>query len=79
MGVCLGILPIWGFQMAAAMVVAHKLRLSKPLVVAASNVSLPAAIPLILWLSLVTGRFVVSGRLDLALSQRGLMLGTVWH
>ena len=55
-----GILPIWGFQMAAAVVVAHALRLSKPIVVAASNISIPALVPGILYLSLVTGRFVLS-------------------
>jgi len=78
LGVCLGILPIWGFQIAAAVLVAHKLKLSKPLVVAASNISIPVMIPLILWLSLVAGQFALSGRLDFSLAREGVSLITVW-
>jgi len=64
LGVFLGILPIWGFQIAAAVVLAHLLRLSKVMVVAASNISFPAAIPFILYASLLLGIFVWTGRLD---------------
>jgi len=78
-GVFLGILPIWGFQMAAAVVVAHKLRLSKPLVLSASNISFPALLPFILWLSLVVGRFALTGRADLALSRDGLTSAAAWQ
>ena len=78
-GVFFGILPIWGFQMAAATAVAHRLRLSKPLVVAASNISIPVMIPFILWLSLVVGRFAFTGHLDVTLSQQSLTLATVWR
>jgi len=77
-GVFFGILPIWGFQMAAAVVVAHRLRLSKPLVLAASNVSFPVLIPLILWLSLLVGHFVFTGSLALNLSFHGLTRARAW-
>jgi len=50
--------------MAAAVLVAHRLRLSKPLTVAASNISFPAAIPFILFGSLLLGRFILTGRID---------------
>jgi uncharacterized protein (DUF2062 family) len=63
-GVCFGILPIWGFQTAAALLVAHQLRLSKVLAAAATNVSFPAAIPFILYASLLTGRLALTGHVD---------------
>ena len=78
LGVCFGILPIWGFQIAAAVVVAHRMRLSKPLVVTASNISIPVMIPFILWLSLVVGRLALTGQIDPTLSRQGWTLGTVW-
>jgi glycosyltransferase involved in cell wall biosynthesis len=64
LGVFFGILPIWGFQMAAAVLAAHLLRLSKGVALAMSNVSFPAAIPFILYASLVIGRFALYGNLD---------------
>ena len=67
-GVFFGILPIWGFQMAAAALVAHRLKLSKPLALTASNISFPLMIPAILYASVVIGRLVLAGRLDLSLS-----------
>ena len=79
LGVCFGILPIWGFQMAAALVVAHHLRLSKVLVVAASNISFPAAIPFILYASLLTGRLALTGHLDHSLHYGDLNLAAVWN
>lgn len=65
LGVCCGILPVWGFQMALAAVAAHRLRLSKPIAVAASNISVPVMIPFILYGSLATGRLVLGRSLDL--------------
>ena len=74
LGVFFGILPIWGFQIAAAMVAAHWLRLSKPLVLAASNISMPPATPFILYLSLLLGRVLLHRRLDTSLPVEGLSL-----
>ena len=45
--------------MAVAAVAAHRLRLNKPLAVAASNISIPVFIPLILYASIITGRLVL--------------------
>ncbi len=73
-GVCFGILPIWGFQMMAAFAVAHVLRLSKAVVLLVSNISIPAFMPVILYASLVTGRLVLARRLDFSLSVSGLDL-----
>lgn len=77
-GVCFGILPIWGFQLAAAMVAAHLLRLSKPLTFLAANVSFPAAIPFILYASLLTGRFVLADPTEWSSDLSALNRTTVW-
>lgn len=78
LGVMFGILPIWGFQIAAAVIVSDRLKLNKPLTVVASNVSFPAMIPLILYLSLMTGRLVLMGNVDRWGEQASLTTSTVW-
>ncbi|MCP4638952.1 MAG: DUF2062 domain-containing protein [bacterium] len=77
-GVCCGILPFWGFQMAAAVLAAHVLKLSKPVALAASNISFPAAIPFILYASLLTGRLILTGHIDYALHPSGLGIDAIW-
>jgi glycosyltransferase involved in cell wall biosynthesis len=59
-GVFMGIIPIWGFQLVAAIALAFLFRLNKPLVILFANISIPPMIPLILFLSLVCGKFWVS-------------------
>jgi glycosyltransferase involved in cell wall biosynthesis len=54
-GVLMGIVPIWGFQLVVAIALAFILRLNKPLVIVAANISIPPMIPVILFLSHVTG------------------------
>lgn len=54
-GVLMGIVPIWGFQLMVAIALAFILRLNKPLVIVAANISIPPMIPVILFLSHVTG------------------------
>ncbi len=61
LGVFMGIVPIWGFQMIVAAAVAQLLKLNKVLVLVASNISIPPFIPFILYFSYKTG---------------GLLLGT---
>ncbi|MGM9743437.1 MAG: DUF2062 domain-containing protein [Candidatus Cryptobacteroides sp.] len=55
LGVFMGIVPIWGYQMICALALAHLLRLNKVIVVVASNISLPPVIPFILFGSYWTG------------------------
>ncbi len=55
-GVFMGIVPLWGFQMAVALVLAALLRLNKALTLIASNISIPPMIPLIVFLSFLLGR-----------------------
>lgn len=54
-GVFMGIVPIWGFQMAVAVVLAHLLKLNKIIVLAFSNISIPPCIPIIIYASLWCG------------------------
>jgi glycosyltransferase involved in cell wall biosynthesis len=56
-GIFMGIVPIWGFQLAAAIFLAILFRLNKPLVIIAANISIPPMIPLIIYLSYKTGAF----------------------
>src|SRR5687767_15728649 len=52
----MGIIPLWGFQLAIAITLAFLLRLNKALVIIAANISIPPMIPLILFLSHLTGK-----------------------
>ncbi len=54
-GVFMGIVPIWGFQMVAAIFLAILFKLNKPLVIIASNISVPPMIPLIIFGSYKAG------------------------
>jgi glycosyltransferase involved in cell wall biosynthesis len=59
-GVFMGIIPIWGFQLIAAIALAFLFKLNKPLVILFANISIPPMIPLILFLSLVCGKFWIT-------------------
>ncbi len=54
-GIFMGIIPIWGFQLATAIFMAILLKLNKPLVIVAANISIPPMIPLIIFLSYKMG------------------------
>ena len=64
LGMTIGILPIWGFQIITAAFLAARLRLNKFITVAASNISFPAVIPFIFYFALVIGHALLSGGLD---------------
>jgi len=59
LGILCGILPVWGYQMALALILAYLLRLNKIISVTASNISIPPMIPLILYSSYVTGKLLI--------------------
>lgn len=63
LGLFMGIAPLWGFQIALTLVLAHLLNASKTVAVVASNISFPLMIPPILYGSLVMGRWSL-GRED---------------
>lgn len=54
-GIFTGILPVWGFQLALAITLAHVFGVSKLISSVAANISIPPMIPLILYLSYLTG------------------------
>ncbi len=56
-GVFMGIIPIWGFQLLAAIFLAVLFRLNKPLVIVAANISIPPMIPVIIYGSYKMGAF----------------------
>lgn len=56
-GIFMGIIPIWGFQLVAAIFLAVLFNLNKPLVIIAANISIPPMIPVIIFLSYKMGAF----------------------
>jgi len=56
-GVFMGIIPIWGFQLVAAIFLAILFKLNKGLVIIAANISIPPMIPLIVFGSYKAGAF----------------------
>jgi glycosyltransferase involved in cell wall biosynthesis len=59
LGIFMGIAPIWGYQLITAISLAYLLRLNKILVIVAAQISIPPLIPLILYLSFVTGSIIL--------------------
>ncbi len=58
-GVFMGIFPVWGYQLLLGFLLAHWLKLNKAIFFIAANISLPPMIPFILYLSYVTGSFLM--------------------
>lgn len=56
LGVFFGIMPIWGYQWAGALFVAHIFKLNKVVTYSFTNISIPPMIPLILFASIKTGK-----------------------
>jgi uncharacterized protein (DUF2062 family) len=52
----MGIVPIWGFQMLVAIAISLVYRLNKTLVILAANISIPPMIPVVLYVSHLTGK-----------------------
>jgi glycosyltransferase involved in cell wall biosynthesis len=59
LGIFFGIMPIWGYQWAGALLVAQLLKLNKVITYVFTNISIPPMIPLILFASVKTGSFFV--------------------
>ena len=58
-GAFMGVAPVWGWQMAIALGIAVVFRLNKIIVLAVSNISIPPMIPIILYLSYISGGIVL--------------------
>jgi glycosyltransferase involved in cell wall biosynthesis len=68
LGIFLGIIPIWGYQMLAAYGLSHVFKLNKFIALVASNISIPPMLPLILYGSFVTGAWAFGKPFDLNLN-----------
>jgi glycosyltransferase involved in cell wall biosynthesis len=74
LGIFMGIIPIWGYQLVSAIALAYLLKLNKFVVIVTANISIPPMIPVLLYLSYITGGFVMGkGFATLSFSQ-GLTL-----
>ena len=58
-GVFMGIIPIWGYQLASAIFLAYVFKLNKVIVAIAANISLPPIIPFILLASVKIGELIL--------------------
>ena len=76
-GVFMGIVPIWGFHMLAAIFLAVLFKLNKILVILAANISIPPMIPLILFLSYKTGAFWMGANAQQIRFDKTISLNTV--
>ncbi|MDU1890201.1 MAG: DUF2062 domain-containing protein [Dysgonomonas sp.] len=72
LGIFMGIIPIWGYQMIAAAFTAHFLKLNKVITLVASNISIPPIMPFLLFGSYVTGCFVTQEPINLSLADVSL-------
>jgi len=59
LGAFMAVAPVWGWQMAIALGIAIAFKLNKIIVLAVSNISIPPMIPLLLYLSYITGGLVL--------------------
>ncbi len=59
LGVFMGIIPIWGYQLISAIALAYLFRLNKLLVIVAANISIFPFTAVILYLSYITGGLVM--------------------
>lgn len=59
-GIFMGIFPIWGFQMLTAVFLAALFRLNKFIVLLVTNISFPPLIPFWLYLSYISGGFLLN-------------------
>jgi uncharacterized protein (DUF2062 family) len=73
-GVFMGIVPIWGFQLAVGIPLAFLFKLNKALFVIAANISIPPMIPIILFLSHKTGKIWMGEKAVDLLFSKGITL-----
>lgn len=72
LGIFMGIVPIWGYQMIVAVFLAQLLKLNKVITVLASNISIPIIMPFLLYGSYVTGCLVTGSDINFSLSDISL-------
>ena len=78
-GVFMGIVPIWGFQLATAIFLSILLKLNKPLVIVAANISIPPMIPVIIFLSYKMGAYWMGSNAFELNFDRNITLQTIYN
>lgn len=68
LGIFMGILPIWGYQMLLTLFLSHLLKLNKTISIVAANISLPPVIPFLLYGSYLMGCKVLDRPVNLNFS-----------
>lgn len=76
-GMFVGVTPIWGFQMLLAFGVAFLFRLNKFVTIAASNISLPPMLPVIIFFSYLSGAIVMGNSAEGFTFSKGITLAWV--
>ncbi|ASZ11471.1 DUF2062 domain-containing protein [Chitinophaga pendula] len=76
-GVFMGIVPVWGFQMLIALLLATLFRLNRVLVIIAANISIPPMIPLIVFASFMMGKYWVGTDATFLVFTKALTLETI--
>jgi len=66
LGVFIGIAPFWGFQTILALGISAVLKLNKFIAFAFSNISIPPMIPVIIWISLKMGIWILNSDTDIS-------------
>ncbi len=69
LGLFFGIVPIWGFQFATALIIAHLLKLNKVVVGLTAQISVPPMIPFILYGSIKTGEWILNEEVHIKFSR----------
>ena len=69
LGVLMGVMPIWGYQMVCAFALAHLLKLNKVITLVAANISLPPLIPFIIFGGYWTGCKILGQPVIISLNQ----------
>jgi glycosyltransferase involved in cell wall biosynthesis len=59
-GVFMGIVPIWGFQLLSGLAICHWLKINKAIFVTAAHISVAPLIPFVVYLSFLTGGWVLN-------------------
>jgi uncharacterized protein (DUF2062 family) len=73
----MGIIPLWGFQLAIAIALSIWFRLNKALVIIAANISIPPMIPLIIFLSHLAGRPWMGDKAQVISFSKNITLGMI--
>lgn len=68
LGIFMGIVPAWGYQMILAVILAQLLKLNKVITLVASNISIPPMIPFILYGSYATGCIALGKPVSLSIT-----------